>query len=370
MYYAEAPAAHRCVRLGHAVAASSCVPGLFEPLSLDGLYPGLTVRLVDGGVHDNQGTRALLDQDCECLVVSDASGQMDSSANPPHGELGVLLRTNSALQARVRVAQHQELQAREGFGLVKLCAFLHLRKKLESRPVPAIGMQIATPRGPQVPLDSCTEYGIDEHLQRALSDIRTDLDSFTDREALTLMYSGYAMSRKYFGAMTALSVPHEHPWRFKDIAQAAAGRDQPGLKFAELLRHIRTAERMAFKVWYLHPLLRFFGVVLIVAVLAAAVWGLRVLSRADPATLPSLETPEAAGWILNVVVLGVLVGLIPVVKKLVTTAKRAMHPGSWALRILIGIVMAAGGSLICRVHLWTFGRLFVHLGRVPRQGST
>src|SRR4029453_5878113 len=46
MYYREAPAAHRTVRLGHAVAASACVPGIFEPLVLADLYPDITVRLV------------------------------------------------------------------------------------------------------------------------------------------------------------------------------------------------------------------------------------------------------------------------------------------------------------------------------------
>ena len=66
MYYSEAPAAYKKgVRLGHAVAASACVPGLFPALKLPKLYEQRpVVRLVDGGVHDNQGIAALLDQDC------------------------------------------------------------------------------------------------------------------------------------------------------------------------------------------------------------------------------------------------------------------------------------------------------------------
>src|SRR5215217_5316804 len=64
------------LRLGYAVAASSCVPGLFEPFPLKDLYPSRVVRLVDGGVHDNQGIGALIEQDCNVLLVSDASGQM------------------------------------------------------------------------------------------------------------------------------------------------------------------------------------------------------------------------------------------------------------------------------------------------------
>ncbi|MBI5471568.1 MAG: patatin-like phospholipase family protein, partial [Ignavibacteriae bacterium] len=77
MYYHEAPEKYRRFRLGHAVAASACVPGLFEPLALPNLYEDVTVRLVDGGVHDNQGTGSLKEQDCTVMVVSDASGQMD-----------------------------------------------------------------------------------------------------------------------------------------------------------------------------------------------------------------------------------------------------------------------------------------------------
>ena len=37
MYYSDAPKEptnYQCFRLGHAVAASSCVPGLFEPLAM------------------------------------------------------------------------------------------------------------------------------------------------------------------------------------------------------------------------------------------------------------------------------------------------------------------------------------------------
>src|SRR5215831_15435806 len=38
MYYSEAPQGHQRIRLGYAVGASACVPGIFEPLSLLDLY--------------------------------------------------------------------------------------------------------------------------------------------------------------------------------------------------------------------------------------------------------------------------------------------------------------------------------------------
>src|SRR5262249_53837393 len=58
----DTPKPHKQIRLGPAVAASSWVPGLFEPLPLDALYPQRVVRLVDGGVCDNQGVASLLEQ--------------------------------------------------------------------------------------------------------------------------------------------------------------------------------------------------------------------------------------------------------------------------------------------------------------------
>ena len=76
------------------MAAAACVLGLFEPLSLPGLYPKRTVRLVDGGVYDNQGVASLLEQDCTILLVSDASGQIKPKPRPSGGPFGVVVRTN------------------------------------------------------------------------------------------------------------------------------------------------------------------------------------------------------------------------------------------------------------------------------------
>ena len=48
----------------------------------------MTVRLVDGGVHDNQGIASLLEQACSVMLVSDASGQMGTQEDPPGGPDG------------------------------------------------------------------------------------------------------------------------------------------------------------------------------------------------------------------------------------------------------------------------------------------
>ena len=95
--------------LGKAVGASACVPALFPPVTMAGLYEGIDVELVDGGVHDNQGIASLLDQDCTVVLVSDASGQMRDAEHPKRDLLGVASRSNSVLMARVRSAQITEL---------------------------------------------------------------------------------------------------------------------------------------------------------------------------------------------------------------------------------------------------------------------
>jgi predicted acylesterase/phospholipase RssA len=364
VYYSEAPEKLRQFRFGDAVAASSCVPALFTPIVITGLYPDRTVRLVDGGVHDNQGTRALLDQDCDAVVVSDASGQMSSENNPPHGALGVVLRTNSVLQARVRVAQHQELQVRERTHLVRKCAFLHLRKQVESLPVPSNEAHVASraESAAAAPLAPTTEYGVNREVQIALASLRTDLDSFTDREALALMYSGYAMADKYLGDFASGAGVVRHNWRFLSVEGPMQGKPAPGLDLKGLLQHLKTGSRLAFKVWLLHPVLKALGIALIVAAAGAGVWALIDLARTD-VRMP-LDLSQMARSALFLIGSALVIAIYPAARRLVKTTDQAMHPATIVTKSLIGIGMAIAGWLVCRIHLWVFDRIFLRLGRV------
>ncbi len=374
VYFSEAPERWRRFRLGDAVAASSCVPALFTPIVIPELFKGRTVRLVDGGVHDNQGTRALLDQDCDVLIVSDASGQMDSLINPPHGEIGVALRTNTVLQARVRIAQHQELQARVRTGQLRDCVFLHLRKELE-RAVQSVSEQ-ANVGGvePEVAPGDTTGYGIERRVQMALAALRTDLDSFTDREALSLMCSGYQMAYKYMGAMYGVDAPPE-PWRFLDVADAAAGRKPPVdakpsvLRTDGLLRHLRAGSQLAFKVWHLHPALNAVRVAFLAAIGIGALGALIYLWRAHVQIALDgyrINLGSLARSVLILLVPIALAILFPVAKAWINRLKPALNPGSIVSRIAFGVVMALVGWWLCRLHLWVFDRLFLRLGRVRR----
>lgn len=353
MYYHQLPADRSKIRLGHAVAASACVPGLFEPLSLNGLYEfagkRVVVRLVDGGVHDNQGIAALLDQDCSVILVSDASGQMDSSNAPSPGMLGVPLRSNSILQARVRTSQFCELQARRRAGLLRGLMFVHLKQDLGAESVDWVECQ-----DPSEPArrDPILPYGIQREVQRRLSAIRTDLDSFSEVEAYSLMTSGYCMTARALeqGALDAPlpNAPREH-WPFLEIEQALR---QPGVN-TPLMRRLKVADKLVFKVWMLSRSLQLAGGIAIVtllvmlAVLGWVHWSTTAFSLTVGAVLTAFVCLAlgAAGW-------GPLVKTIQYRKTFQS--------------ILIGFGMGTLGFLLARLHLHALDRLFLWYGELRR----
>jgi predicted acylesterase/phospholipase RssA len=199
VYYRDAPKRHNHPPLGKAVAASACVPALFPPVTLEDLYDGIDVELVDGGVHDNQGIASLVEQDCTVILVSDASGQIRDNEHPSRSLLGVANRSNTILMSRVRGAQYSELAGQWRSGLLRGLMVVHLKKGLASPPrdwsqcqEPYDPEDDALPPGVGV---RGSPYAIDEEVQRALSELRTDLDAFSDDEAYSLMAAGYEMTR-------------------------------------------------------------------------------------------------------------------------------------------------------------------------------
>jgi predicted acylesterase/phospholipase RssA len=198
VYYADAPDVEELRRptLGKAVAASACVPALFPPITLADLYDGIDVELVDGGVHDNQGIASLLAQDCTVMLVSDASGQLRDNEDPRRGLVNVLMRSNSILMKRVRGAQYAELLRRRRSGALRGFMAVHLTKGLPAPPRDWSKCQEPwQPEDDAIPRASGAVYGIDPDVQRAMAELRTDLDAFSDDEAYTLMAAGYLMTR-------------------------------------------------------------------------------------------------------------------------------------------------------------------------------
>lgn len=216
MRYTDAPEPHRDPPLAQVVAASACVPGLLPPLRLAGLFPDVEVALVDGGVHDNQGIASLLEQDCNVILVSDASGQISDRDRPDRNVLGVTMRANAILMSRVRGAQLSDLRARVRAGTLRGLMVVHLKRGLPTHPRDWVGCPEPSPDGP-VP---APRYAIAEDVQRALAELRTDLDAFTPTEAHCLMAAGYLMTARELDegapglrAGETLLAPAE-PWPF------------------------------------------------------------------------------------------------------------------------------------------------------------
>ena len=373
MYYEQAPGDHKQIRLGHAVAASSCVPGLFEPLALANLYDGLVVRLVDGGVYDNQGTASLLDQGCNILLVSDASGQMNTMNDPGGGLLSVPLRTNSVLQARVRVAQYRELSARRRSSTLRGLMFIHLKKDLQVKPLDWINCP-----DPQDSFDSdppLTKYGINKDAQGRLAAIRTDLDSFSDAEARALMISGYRMTEFEI----ARSLPEFDKsdgagadWQFMKFDESLTRADAP----TSLLKLLSVAASLAFKIWRLWPPLRAcaisFGVILVglLGWLCWKNWNAPIVSIGfgEPGEgLWQLTRGDAALTVITIAVFGLLPAFARRILRWIDYRKTAYE-------ITVGVAMGLLGWIAAQLHLLVFDKLYLWWGSQKRvlgsQGKT
>ena len=339
-------------RLGHAVAASSCVPGLFDPLVMVDLYDGKTIRLVDGGVYDNQGVASLLEQDCNVMIVSDASGQMAAQDQPSSGRLGVPLRCFSVSMARVRQAEFQELDARRRSGLLKGLMFLHLQKDLDADPVdwrecqdPHDASDAARPAARRGVL---TRYGIQKSVQRLLSAIRTDLDSFTEVEAFALMTSGYRQAQQGSEQLEGFpeAVPTRDGWRFLDIEPLL----HPGRGFDDLTRQLRIGGLTPGKVWMLSPLLTIVGILIALAGVAGLAWLAWTYRSVSLVTVKGLSTVLIA------------LAIMTVVPHLVRIVRYGRTFSDFGLRCLLAAVLAIG----FKIHLRVFDPIFLRRGRAAR----
>ncbi len=362
MYYWEAPPKYQDVRLGLAVIASACVPGLFEPVELKGLYPERTVRLVDGGVHDNQGVGGLLEQDCSIMFVSDASGQM-GSINHPGAEIPtVLLRSNSVLGSRVRSAEYRELDARRRSSLLRGLGFVHLKKDLTPDPIDWIGctepyevLDDALPverRGPR------TRYGMFKEVQKLLSGIRTDLDSFSDLEAYALMMSGYRMTDyEVKEKLSDLPVSQERSdkWQFLAIEKILDRSHGFEARYDDLLKQLEIGRNLALKPLRLSLLLRASAVVAVVGLL---VW-MVVWTRAMTAN-------PAFGLVLLLALIAAIFAALAVLIYVVFRVFQVRKPMG---QIVTGLAIILGGFIPARLSLWLENDWFLKHGRVDRKGG-
>ena len=329
------------ITLGEAVAASCCVPGLLDPLTLDGLYTDddgqdVTVRLVDGGVFDNQGLVSLFEEGCTHFIVSDASDPLEWQAQPPDRILQVAMRANDVMMDRIRIDVMRQLRQRE--------------------PGRYAVFTLGTPAGNEAFGDDAPAF------VRSLKAIRTDLDAFSDIEAMALMYHGYMVSAGGTGDDTgAAQTPgyesDEGGWRFSAIETLAAVPQER----QRVLRHLEVAARPFLKVFFLGQALPW--VIAIAPTLIPLAFAVLLIYLLPP-------IPVAAWVVLGVMAI-VAVALAQNARIVgwldqIESFRRARLRLAAALRP-VGITMMLGwvGALASWINLRIFNPLFLKYGRLP-----
>jgi predicted acylesterase/phospholipase RssA len=287
MRYGEAPPAYRRMRLGHAVAASASVPGLFQPLVLPGLYPERVVELIDGSFRDGQGMLALLEQDCNVILTSDATGHIESDRGGTAGVLVTFFRAIGILVSSLREANYHELRARRISARLRGLMYVHLKKDIDIETVNWIGCSES--------LDDLnawgahgvlTGYGILKSSQKRLAEIRADFDSYSEAEAYSLMTSGYRMTEREFPSSIKGFPGYDNdrnvPWKFLEIEPVLNGEKGTEKAHEELLKLLDAAKNLQFKALALSLPLRVAAIVVGLAALAALsitiAWGLFTFS--------------------------------------------------------------------------------------------
>ena len=180
--------------VAYAVTASSAFPPLFPPveisddtLSCDHVEFEHAQRLTDGGVYDNLGIEALLAKYKEgesapeqqvllgTVIISDAEGNFDADFETKYSfPVNRNVRASDLLMKRVSILQLEDFE-----GTSEEDKILFVRVKI---------------REPTRDLDDKTV--LDPMAQRALINVRTDLDCFSSDEVTALIAHGYSKARE------------------------------------------------------------------------------------------------------------------------------------------------------------------------------
>ncbi|MAD41040.1 MAG: hypothetical protein CL623_01430 [Arcobacter sp.] len=232
--------------ISEAVASSSCVPGLFDPIELENAYiENENIKLVDGGVYDNQGLASILDEDCNIIICSDASGQLNDELEPSSCRLSIIPRINDALMDRSRDQEYELIKSMKDDNKINGLCILHLRQCFNVSEVSPFNYK-------NVNKSDCSKiYGknLDKEVQEKLVKVRTDLDSFNDVEAYALMNSGYTMTSEWIDIIKQdqkvfdnYIATNTYSWEFLKI------RNKISSSKNWVLNKLDTSEHLFFKV--------------------------------------------------------------------------------------------------------------------------
>jgi predicted acylesterase/phospholipase RssA len=355
----ELPDKYRHIPLSVAVAASASVPGIFPPLPLTDLYPNATPKLVDGGVFDNQGTSALLYEGCTDLLISDASGQMKDEAKTPSNFLSVMLRTNSVMMDRIRDSGFVLLRGLKRAREIQMYESLHLKEDFD---VDKVSPMERAKDAVELARTAHIKYEINGEVQLQLSEMRTDLDSFTEVEGKSLMYSGYAIARANTPpqwqtafrtqkkAAENLRKQRQQLWGFEEIRSYM----EAPYSDAGYARQLSVARQTMFKAFRMMPSLIPLGVLIgLVALVGPA-----VLLGGLWYVISHFSQWNVVATILLILLGGGLLAGAVNMKWLRTFWE------DFVLQFGVSVSVALFGSLAAKLHLWWIDPRFLANGTI------
>ncbi len=215
--------------IGQAVASSSAVPMLFTPIILEDLYDGYKLSISDGGVYDNQGFSGLLSEECDYIICSDASGQMDNQKESKTTIVGMTLRTTDIQMDRNRELIYEDLKNKKDKGILKGFIFTHLKQGLKAHTVN------------QAQAIQEFDNALPKEFQELISNIRTDLNKFSKITAHALMYNGYQLLEERIEKLDCKNGVKKGKWVFLDIKKDVNSKSKI------LMDELRSSQDMFFR---------------------------------------------------------------------------------------------------------------------------
>ncbi|WP_348799658.1 patatin-like phospholipase family protein [Flavobacterium adhaerens] len=350
MYYENAPEQYQKFRLGYAVAASSCVPVLFQPLVLKKLYQNFDLELIDGGVHDNQGIASILEQECNEIIISDASAQMADNAVNTENSMSLFFRVDSILQERLREIQLLDLKSRKYTSILAKLSIVHLKNGLAQLPVSWIDCTDVN-RGILYDKEiedenALLKYGLMKKIQKRLSEVRTDLDSFNDLEAYALMYSGYKQMIHEIGTVNKDKVD----WKFLKISESCT---YPA-KDKKLVKQLKVSSFVPFKIVRMSNFIKFL-VIGIGSVLLLTTLYYLIYNWNNPEPFKQINISfKLIGFTLIIFLVGFLSKFLAKIINIESIVKQKI-----ALLVLITV-----GWIFFNIYIWIFNPLYNKFGKV------
>jgi hypothetical protein len=232
--------------------------------------------------------------------------------------------------------------------------YLHLKKDLEVDPKDWIDCKephdMLDLTGPVNGTNSDTSYGIPKGIQEKIAGIRTDLDSFSDKEAFALMTSGYRMAEIEFEHhFETLSTDSDDPpnWPFLKVEDSFKDPEES----IKMLKLLKVAGNTALKIWLLSKPLMAAGIVIVLALM----FGFLLACLKWP-SLP-LITLGMIGTTLFFFIIGLFIG---------KTILRIVNFRDTLSQIAIGLGMSLLGWGVARLHLHVFDKWYLRAGSMEK----